>query len=47
MSDHLSSGVIAMSAYSVSSGVLVSTRPMRLDILCTWVSTQTDGMPMA
>ncbi len=47
MSFHLSSGVISIRANSVCSGVLVCTRPMRLEILCTWVSTHTDGMPMA
>ena len=47
MSFHLSSGVISIRANSVCSGVLVCTKPMRLDILCTWVSTHTDGMPMA
>lgn len=47
MSLHLSSGVIAMRAASVSSGVLVSTSPMRLDILWTCVSTQTEGISMA
>lgn len=47
MSDQRSSGVMSMSANSVSSGVFVSTSPMRLAILCTWVSTHTDGMPMA
>ncbi len=47
MSLQRSSGVISISARSVSSGVLVSTSPIRLDILWTWVSTQTDGIPIA
>jgi len=47
MSDHLSSGVMSMRANSVSVGSLVSTSPMRLEILWTWVSTHTDGIPMA
>ena len=32
MSDHLSLGVMSMRANSVSSGSLVSTRPMRLEM---------------
>lgn len=47
MSFHLSSGVIAIRAYSVSSGSLVLTSPMRFEIRWTCVSTHTDGMPMA
>lgn len=47
MSFHLSFGVISIRAYSVASGSFVWTNPMRLEMRWTWVSTHTDGMPMA
>lgn len=47
MSFHLSFGVISIRAYSVASGSFVWTSPMRLEMRCTWVSTHTDGMPIA
>lgn len=47
MSDHLSLGVISIRANSVSSGVFVCTRPIRLAMRWTWVSTHTEGMSIA
>src|SRR5512137_760613 len=40
-------GSLALSACSVSAGVLVFTYPSRFDILCTWTSTQMPAPPKA
>lgn len=47
MSFHLSSGVISMNANSVASGSFVWTRPIRLEMRWTCVSTHTDGISIA
>ena len=38
-------GSTRASASSVASGARVSTQPRRLQMRCTWVSTQMAGMP--
>ena len=45
MSIHSSRGSTFASALSVFSGVGAATSPSRLEMRCTWVSTQIAGIP--
>ncbi len=47
MSSQYSFGTVLRSCVSVSSGVFVLTRPIRLLILWTWMSTGIEGMRKA